>query len=461
MSLKKFFSGVIALFLFLCIAASLPSFAYQTTTYNLSADRTTLFRNDTGAYLLSWSGSEAHIEKLIPDAYGANLRLNHPIASAGVFGDNVVLLSNDVANHQLEVYTYRAETDVLDSFTVNDVRYYTDRGFYYDGSSIYLVSDRSTNTIERYAVSGKKTDSYSFESDIIQLSADYRGNIFAVCADTLYLMNGNRFAACASGIAAPILWFDDSHFSDASGRISTYSGGICRTLFCADAEYGRHHACSTDGVVYYPCGETIYGYDPDTGKKTASFSAGVRINDLFAHNGCIYALSDSGTPVVLTIRADEFTELIYPDDPIPDPVNRPDNVIERDYRITSDVYRIDNNNYTISGIPSGTTPAQFKRNIRCDGYDLSIFRGGSRKTSGECGTAMTAVFDSDRYRFIYELSVIGDITGEGNVNSRDLNCLTEYLIGSVRFDGVYLTSADLSGDGVVDVKDLALMHRMI
>ena len=73
---------------------------------------------------------------------------------------------------------------------------------------------------------------------------------------------------------------------------------------------------------------------------------------------------------------------------------------------------------------------------------------------------MLAVFDSDDARYTFELSVIGDITGEGNVNSRDLSLFMEYLIGTADFNGVYVTSADLSDDGKLDVKDLAMMHRM-
>lgn len=458
-ALKRMISVIAALILLFLAITPLPSGAYQTTTYRMSSDHLELSVNATGVYLTDVEGKDVHIEKLVPDTYGADLHMDLTVADAGVFGNTVVLLCNNVANNQLEVYTYRADTDVLDSFAVNNIRYYGGRGFCFTDDSIYLVSDRSTNIIERYGTSGALLNSYSFNSDITRIDADYRGGVCVVCADTLYVMSGGSFSPCSGAeVKAPVSWFDDSHFADASGRIIEVSGGSCRTLFKADAGYGKQCACMLDGIFYYPDGSTVYGYDA-SGQKRYSIELNSTVTDLFSYTGMICALSIDGTPVISRIRPDEFTDLnARADDAIPEPIY---DASPANGAISSAVYRVDHDTYRISGIPAGTTLAQFKKNMSFDGYTVSFYRDGSQKTSGNCGTAMTAVFDSDRYRRIYELSVIGDITGEGNVNSRDLSLLTEYLIHTADFNGVYLLSADLSNDGKVDVKDLALMHRMI
>ena len=129
--------------------------------------------------------------------------------------------------------------------------------------------------------------------------------------------------------------------------------------------------------------------------------------------------------------------------------------------ISSDVYQIDFERYHITGISSGTTVAQFRSNIRYSGYSLAIHRDNEVRKSGNVGTAMTAVFTSSNDSLTFELAVDGDLTGEGNRNSRDLNLLMDYLIGAAQFNGVYEIAADISGDHIVDVVDLALLKSQI
>ena len=96
-----------------------------------------------------------------------------------------------------------------------------------------------------------------------------------------------------------------------------------------------------------------------------------------------------------------------------------------------------------------------------DGYSLTIYRGNTVKKSGNIGTAMTAVFESDEFIYTYELAINGDITGEGSCNSRDLNTLMDYLIGASDFNGVYMLAADVTNDNKVDVCDAAKLKSII
>ena len=129
--------------------------------------------------------------------------------------------------------------------------------------------------------------------------------------------------------------------------------------------------------------------------------------------------------------------------------------------ISSDVYHVDPTRYYISGISPQTTVAAFKKNMSYDGYTLTIYRGNTVKKSGNIGTAMTAVFESDEFIYTYELAITGDITGEGSCNSRDLNTLMDYLIGASDFNGVYMLAADVTNDNKVDVCDAAKLKSII
>ena len=461
--MKRILSAFIVLFLLLSLI--LPGFsAYQTTSYQMISDHVKLISSNRDAYLIGYSGGDCHIEKLSPDSGGSDLRLTHPITAVGVFGGTVVALCNDADNHQLEVYTYRADTDILDSFCIGKRLYYRDCGFYYSDNSIFLVSDRYDNIVERYSSSGVLTDRYTFNSAVTQLGADYHGNLFAVSAKKLYDFNGSRFVAVGgSDVTVPVSFFGDSLLSDSSGGVYRISGHTCRLLFKADSDFTSVTPAVISDTVYYPCGAKIYGYRINSGEKAAEIALSQKVFGLYASNGCVCAVSNSGKPTVNQIRPGEFIDLTpkRTADAAADQPVTPAASSKRESVISSSAYRIDFRNYRISGIPAGTTFAAFKKNISHDGYAVSLYRDGKQIKTGLCGTAMTVVFDCEAAKYTFELSVIGDITGEGNVNSRDLSLFMEYLIGTADFNGVYTISADLSGDGIADAKDLAMMHRMI
>lgn len=114
---------------------------------------------------------------------------------------------------------------------------------------------------------------------------------------------------------------------------------------------------------------------------------------------------------------------------------------------------------TINGIKSPTTIAKFKQNINYEGYKASfISYSGSSKTSGNVGTGFKANFSGEDYKS-YTLIVPGDITGEGNINSRDVRLYMEVLCSVQQLQGAYLQASDINGDGICDTLDLLIAAR--
>ena len=98
--------------------------------------------------------------------------------------------------------------------------------------------------------------------------------------------------------------------------------------------------------------------------------------------------------------------------------------------------------------------------MKYDGYSVKLLRDSKQIKAGNVGTAMTAVFEGETGSYTFELGVIGDITGEGSVNKRDMYELMDLLLGSISFNGVYSCAADIDGSDTVDARDLALLARM-
>ena len=448
--------GLILLFTILFIFLSVANVcAYQITSYAVY-DHTRVVKDGDGVYLISYSDTLLSLDCIVPDVGGAQLSLFYPVATAGVFNGTLVALCNDQKGDQLVVYTYDIAGDVLDSFCINHVYVHMDSDFYYNGS-LYVVDHLDLCSIRRYSVSGRMLCSYTFNSHVTQIIS--RGdNLYAVSDDHLYRFSGDRTIMLnGTRVASPLSFMDSNTLSDAQGRIYTLSGDSILLSMTLDSGGLCSSACKLDGNFYYPQGNTLYCYDPN-GRRIAYLNLEFDIMAVYAFDGSIYALDDAYC--VNRIAPSELISLISPtDDERSDAIQS--QVPRSSGRIDSSIYTVDYDRMRITGIPSPTTFATFKKNMCYDGYTVRLYRGGRELKSGNVGTAMCAVFEKEAQSLTFELSVIGDITGEGNVNSRDLTELMDYLVGSLCFDGVYAMAADLSDDGDVDALDLAILKRDI
>lgn len=120
---------------------------------------------------------------------------------------------------------------------------------------------------------------------------------------------------------------------------------------------------------------------------------------------------------------------------------------------TENIYSSINSDGYITGITSGTTVANFKKQFS---DTITIYdKDGNQVTGGKMKTGFRAEFSGN----IHEISVTGDITGEGNIKSNDVSALMSYFVEKTDLSGVYLTSADFNNDGNINNKDLVEIAR--
>ena len=127
---------------------------------------------------------------------------------------------------------------------------------------------------------------------------------------------------------------------------------------------------------------------------------------------------------------------------------------------------IDTSNYTtstalydsesgiVSGIEPTTTVAAMRKNIESGGETVTFFDShGNIKTSGTIGTGGKIMIGEA----VFDIVIFGELSGEGNVNGNDKKILSAYILGKNDLNGVYLTAADVTGDGEVDLRDYAAL----
>ena len=451
----------------LCIAlaALFVTFSFvPAEALNTAYDDAVCFCDSSGMYLISYHGSHADIERVVPSGRSASLSLGYELCGVTAYGGYIVLMCNDPDNDQLVVYTYDPDTDSLDSFCVYGMLIYGDTDFCRDREYIYIEDSGDARSLRVFNPNGRQVKNHRFSSGITDMLVSYDGKALVICRESAYAVSGANTTALSGDVQPPLFSVGGNYYASVYGDIYRLSGTDMRYRFRADSNDDACSACIASGILYYPCGTMIYGYSLD-GEKIYAYDTGSDIDSLYAYGDSIIAARPDLFDVQY-IDIDEFTDLREPDDPTPNSggnASKPNSGASDtavNSGISSDTYRVDCYDLSIIGIAPGTTIAQFRSNMRYDGYSVRFYRDSVEKKSGNVGTAMTAVFESDEYIYTFELSVIGDLTGEGNRNSRDLDLLMDYLIGTADFNGVYSIAADLNEDNRIDAVDLALMKRL-
>ncbi len=82
---------------------------------------------------------------------------------------------------------------------------------------------------------------------------------------------------------------------------------------------------------------------------------------------------------------------------------------------------------------------------------------GTIINSGKLGTGATFTLSSGN---IITIIIFGEITGEGNINSRDLKAILNHLSKKELLSGDYLIASDVDSDGEVTTKDALKLSQM-
>ena len=129
--------------------------------------------------------------------------------------------------------------------------------------------------------------------------------------------------------------------------------------------------------------------------------------------------------------------------------------------ITSTLYTIDKTNNIISRVVPGTTIATFKSKLS-GSQTLKVYTDKTCKTEVTSGNMKTGMEVKYGETSTYSVSVIGDITGDGEVDLTDLNNIINYYLkislntqGDYELKGEFLASANISeGSSEIDLTDI-------
>lgn len=452
------------LFKFLCIvfvvllsATSMTFVAssYDIYTYNNYAgcNNVLLLNDDNSIYLVGTNNNEVRIDRVYPDTYNVTLTLSSKVHSYNLFDDTLIMLCPDKSINQTKIELYDIYTDTFTSFNVNYFLTNESTQIAYSNGYVYLTNG---SDVLKYSQKGKLIQKYTFGINTCYLMQDNNSNVYCIAYDGVYIISNNSYEKVLNtDFHTAARFVSDTVFVTAFGYTYNFADIVINQKSTVDYPSG--------GIYKKRCiiasGNQIYAVNTTDNNVKKYITLKSDVAQLYVVGSDIVALTyDNGTPMISIISYSQLVDM--PVDNLSDDNNS--NLENKLNGISSDVYTIDNERMVISSIDPSTTIGVFKKNINYDGYNVEFIRyGGKVITSGTVGTATLARFYNDSYVYEYELCVSGDITGEGNVNSRDKVAMFDYLLGEITFNGVFIDASNLYESDYIDTKDMILLLRMI
>ena len=389
--------------------------------------------NSKGGYVCAFSGDTVFSARLVPDFSAYNFTVSGHIRGVSQSGKYTnALVFDDAFTNKYSVYSLDTDNGNVRKTSFNDENFRTDS---------FSVSDNCVYYI--------KTDSTYAYVACVDLSTGRKTKInFSQNANEIFNNNGKSYVRLYDGSVCRLSQASSACVANTGEFRNIANAGINKVInqdgfivslsdnsreYVSNAEFGKVSA--SDGKVFIAVN---YRLSRKASDKTQSVSIPKAAKAVVAYKNRCGVLLDNGTVCVYEPSDFQEKKIINNNNNNSNSNNNSNNNNNNNnnnnrHDSSKTDNRAVNSDYIISdgmiyGIYSGETVADFKR-----------------KT----------VINSKTY----VITVCGDVTGEGNVNSRDVTLLHKYLCGNAELDGAYLKAADFNLDGEADNRDLVLISR--
>ncbi len=343
---------------------------------------------------------------------------------------------NNTPFHYVTIKKYNAAANSFTSSVINNVELRQNATFAYNGSNWYLLDPES---VKIFSNNYKQIDEIRLNSYGYNLFLAGDGStIFCTTDNEILSINDSSVTAFSLNTAK--IYTYENYFSDDNSIIyDAYNSGIVFDGFSPSsgtAKLGNWFIGNSSGRLTAISGSN--SCDIGTASTDSFICGSGGVCGCFTPNGSNLS--------VQIVSLDEIEEKYQ---------SQNSSTNNQSSNGTAGNYEFDNVQNIITGITPGTTPAQFRK--KCGLNDPIIFdNNGNVKTSGHVGTGMT-VTSSDGSS--YTLIIFGDVTGEGNINSRDLKIIEDQILTGTVLEDKYLLAADVIHDGKIDLKDASAIYQ--
>ncbi len=402
------------------------------TVFSVQADSEggVIFNDGKYLFVLKHSSNTLKAYELLPDKNGYTYNFSGNIAACCVYKDTVYTLTTG-GTYDNNPILYKSKNGKSASLTLKKAAVKNPTFISVDKNGNIFVMN-SNNKIRVFNSSGKKIKTFSEKVNRI---IPFNSYSLAFSGKSVYRVTSSSQSLMASGFETSYFYkVSDKYIGDYNGNIYEVTDTVKKII--STNKSGAYKACEAGNyIVYYSNGE-FYIYN-----KNGSL-AGTR-----SYNGSVYAVSSYGSKAVVIDKSLGYKLL-----------SQSDFFDKTENKNTSKGINLNSfkHNKKYIYVKQGTTIADFKSRIKYEGYEISF----KNRRSGKLYTNTKVSFTKGNAKADYSFIVWGDVTGEGNVNSRDEGLLFKHLLGQQKLKGVFKMAANINRDKKISNADLVLLSRI-
>lgn len=395
---------------------------------------------------------------------------------------NIYVLSNNNGSLILNKYMYNQ--DSLYNYNLGNLKINNSHKFCVAGDRLYFAENNDSSIFNCYSIYGEKLYSFNMRN-VTDYRTDFAGNNFYIFAqDNIYLLNTAENSQPSHILKTNMLFTDvficDNVAFDGKGNIVDLSK---QAMLSTNIASDKINAGVINAYYCKYSNGCVYGYTLD-GNNKLLYKTDYNCNaQMLSYGEKLYLLTEYGNLLVINSNELSYANTNHnqssnntPDNP-PNTGNSNNNSTNNNTNNTSNSniqhnttefsinsYYVDSTKNVIWNIPSGTTISNFKKNLTYSGYSLEFYnKDNIRKTSGTLGTNFTMVVKSNNIEHsLYTISIKGDLTGEGNVNSSDVKILSRYIMEDsslFNFTDEQYAASDVNDDGIINGIDILMVAK--
>lgn len=421
--------------LFVCTVVSVET-VYGTE--NFSGYEADLVNDNSGVFLTLKNRNILYVKKVAPEGSEYKFEFENRIAASCIYDNKIYVLYDSAQQEGISYVEKFQNGESKSKIMLMNFKHPTITQMSVDkNGNIYIINSKSR--VETFNRNGKYLNT---SSDVFYSITPLGGKTYASSRKGIFTLStdGSEKLGSYSDIS-PIYRISDNFLGNRNGNVYSIKNGVQKIL-------------NTGNEITNSCGETkdylvsfrkntLNAYDKKNGKLINSVAFEYTPHALSAYNNKVVALDvENGNYSIKSKNEKIFDK--QETHQIPENSGADSSLSLKFGKFKPKGKYI----YT----PQGTTYYQFKQSITYNGYDINF---GKRK-SGNIGTGGNVTFSIGKKEKKYIFIVPGDVTGEGNVNTRDIDALFAHLLKSSSLEGAYKKAADLNGDSKISNADLVL-----
>lgn len=441
---------LLSILIFVFAAADAAAFGNYSSIDLENCNRLMTDSNSSGGFVYGYNGKTMYSSMLVPNHYNRCLNVPYNIKSvcqSGELSCAMYICDNKTSRYGISVMNMNSgSTADYYFYGVNDA---ASKMFSFSDNYAYFVrADATYSYVAVYGTNGKLKKKCNFKDNIYWLFNNNSITYAMLYDGRIYRFNGASYTQVANigrGVNA---------FNAGIGYICTENGMFVslengETSFVSDCS--KNCVTASDGGVY-----TANGYRLAFSEKNVC----ERYINLSSQIQCIVSYKDRVATLNYSYDYNDiaFSELkSNSDSHIGTDKNKKfynQNENNKSNIQNSSEYWIEQGKYIV-GIQPSTSVTNFKKEFT---DSVTVYNAdGEIVSSGNVKTGYTVSVGNNSYTII----ILGDLTGEGNIKSNDVNKLMNYCVDADALNELQILAADYDCNGLIDNRDLVFIAQSI